>query len=80
MFVHYFRTEPSGGEAEPTTRDVPGEPLYRAQQAHTADALVPGDPSAGGRADALETDLADAASIPALFDRAEAAFGRSRSW
>jgi 3-oxoacyl-[acyl-carrier protein] reductase len=73
VFVHYFRTESI--LPAPGPEIMPGEALYRAQQAHTADALVREIREAGGQADAWEADLADVASIPALFDRTEAVFG-----
>lgn len=53
----------------------PGEALYRHRQALSADGVVRAIRERGGRAEAWEADLADPATIPRLFDRAEAAFG-----
>ena len=47
---------------------------YRAD-ASAADALVAEIRAAGGKAEALQADVADPAAIAALFDRAEAALG-----
>ncbi len=47
----------------------------RAQRAQDAAPVVSAIRGAGRRADCLEIDLADPASVPALFDRAEAALG-----
>ncbi|TAK24137.1 MAG: SDR family oxidoreductase [Chloroflexota bacterium] len=55
--------------------NVPGRPLYHHRQAQSADAVVAALRAADGRADSWEADLADPATVPALFDRAEAAFG-----
>jgi 3-oxoacyl-[acyl-carrier protein] reductase len=77
VFIHYLRlpSKTSGAdtseEEEPAT---PGEALYRARQATTADAVVRAISERGGRAEAWEADLNDPAVIPKLFDRAEAAF------
>src|SRR4051794_5727557 len=76
VFVHYFRDDAE--RAAPTfdhDNGTPGEAFYRAQQVQTPDALIHEIEQAGGRADAWEADLADPASIPRLFDRAEAALG-----
>ncbi len=54
----------------------PGIPeTYRTERARDASDLVDELRSAGGRAVALEADLADARVIPALFDTAEAELG-----
>ena len=48
---------------------------YRLARASTADDVLRSIRDAGGSAESVETDLADEATIPKLFDRAEAAFG-----
>jgi 3-oxoacyl-[acyl-carrier protein] reductase len=54
----------------------PGLPeRYRRGRAGDAGAVVEAIAGAGGRAEAVEADLADPASVPMLFDRAERAFG-----
>jgi 3-oxoacyl-[acyl-carrier protein] reductase len=54
----------------------PGTPAaYGKGRAGDADAVVAAIRSAGERAIAVEADLTDVASIPLLFERAEAAFG-----
>lgn len=52
---------------------VPG--AYAANRAGTADAVVEAIAAAGGRAAAVECDLADPSTAPMLFDAAEARFG-----
>src|SRR5436190_9458666 len=74
VFVHYLRTKADGGLADPTS-EAPGEALCRRAQTNTPDVLIEEIHAAGGRAGAWEADLADAAAIPALFDRVEAALG-----
>ena len=62
VLIHYLR--------------LPAEGVGRhAAHAAGADAVVQAIRDAGGRAEAFEADLADPATVPALFDRAEAAFG-----
>ncbi len=78
VFVHYFRPPHSrkGTEtAHDNKNDLPGEALYRAGQAKPADEVVASIRSQGGQAEALEADLSRPEAIPALFDRAEKAFG-----
>ena len=75
VFVHYFRGGPATSAPTPDQISDPGEAFYRAQQAHTADDLIRELWASGARADAWEADLADPATIPLLFDRAEAALG-----
>jgi 3-oxoacyl-[acyl-carrier protein] reductase len=63
VFIHFLRIRPV---------DAPGA----TQRMQDAMHLVNEIRSAGGRAESWEVDLADPANVPALFDRAEAAFGR----
>lgn len=74
VFIHYLRAAAPSGSS---TVDVeePGEALYGAQRAKGADELVQAIHTMGGRAASWEADLSEAENIPALFDRAEAAFG-----
>ena len=74
VFLTYLRLVP-GPDVAPPEDGVPGEALYRANQAQSADAVVRAIRAQGGRAEAWEADLADPAAIPALFGRAERAFG-----
>jgi 3-oxoacyl-[acyl-carrier protein] reductase len=56
--------------------DDPALPAaYRATRMAPADDVAESIRAAGGRAAAMEADLSDAASVPALFDAAEAALG-----
>jgi 3-oxoacyl-[acyl-carrier protein] reductase len=77
VFIHYFRdlAEWRGTEKDAPARDTPGEALYYHLQTLTADGVVQAIRAQGGRAEAWEADLADPAVVPALFDRAERAFG-----
>ncbi len=54
---------------------VGGEALYRAMQQQPADMVLQEIRARGGVAEAYEADLADAGSIPALFDRCESSLG-----
>jgi 3-oxoacyl-[acyl-carrier protein] reductase len=49
--------------------------VYASNRSRTADAILAGIRSSGGRAVAVEADLRDQASAPMLFDAAEDAFG-----
>jgi 3-oxoacyl-[acyl-carrier protein] reductase len=54
----------------------PGTPYaYRKGRAASADDVVAAGAARGGRVVALEADLADAGSVPRIFDAAEQAFG-----
>lgn len=59
---------------EPVDQGTPD--AYRHDRAAGADEVVDGIRAAGGRATAVEADLADSSSAPVLFDAAEAAFGQ----
>lgn len=67
VLVTYLRN------TNPVTGDVPSE--YTAQRASDAGVVVAAVESLGCRAIAVEADLADPATIPTLFDRAEATLG-----
>ena len=66
----YYRNEALGGIDDPS---LPA--AYRATRMARADFVVESIRALGGRAVAMETDLADAGSIPVLFDAAEQALG-----
>ena len=74
VFIQYLSLpdEADLGGAEPST---PGEAMYRALRARSADDVLQTIRDGGGRAEAWEADLADPATVPQLFDRVEAAFG-----
>jgi 3-oxoacyl-[acyl-carrier protein] reductase len=78
VFISYFREATNYSDEElavAKTEAIGGDKLYRAFQRQTADELVEEIRSAGGQAAAMEADLGDVASVPALFDACEAAFG-----
>jgi 3-oxoacyl-[acyl-carrier protein] reductase len=78
VFITYLRRPPDekgGALGEAARPEQPGPALYHAMQARSADGVVREIVAAGGRAHAWEADLADPATIPVLFDRAEVAFG-----
>jgi 3-oxoacyl-[acyl-carrier protein] reductase len=78
VFITYLRQQidlSPQAAAEPGAAALPGEAFYRATQQLTAETVVGQIRAAGGRVEALEADLADPATIPMLFDRAEQAFG-----
>ncbi len=77
VFITYLRfpmPELDSGEAE-ADATVPGRAMYRGRQAMPADEVLEAIRREGGRVDAWEADLADPATIPGLFDRAEEIFG-----
>jgi 3-oxoacyl-[acyl-carrier protein] reductase len=73
VFIQYLRLSSKTTSSKETS--VPGEALYRANQAKTADEVLQLIRAQGGQVDALEIDLATPTNIPALFDRVEKAFG-----
>jgi 3-oxoacyl-[acyl-carrier protein] reductase len=78
VFITYLRQQiglSPQATAEPGPAALPGEAFYQAAQQLTAEIVVGEIRATGGRVEALEADLADPATIPALFDRAEQAFG-----
>lgn len=66
----YYRSDRQGGLNDPS---LPA--AYRATRMARADFVVESIRAAGGRAAAREADLTDPASVPMLFDTAEAEFG-----
>jgi 3-oxoacyl-[acyl-carrier protein] reductase len=69
-FVTYLRIPTIDSESS-----TPGEAYYRAQNSKTADEVVNVIHENGGRIQAFEADLSDAAVITRLFDEAEKVFG-----
>src|SRR6202034_2192611 len=63
----YFRNEHLGGIKDPS---LPA--AHRATQQARGEQVAESIRAAGGRAAAMEADLSDASSVPALFDAAEA--------
>ena len=66
----YFRNEHLGGLDDPS---LPA--AYRATRMARAENVAESIRAAGGRAAAMEADLSDASSVPALFDAAESQLG-----
>src|SRR5271163_486677 len=66
----YFRNEHLGGLDDPS---LPA--AYRATRMARAEIVAESIRAAGGLAAAMEADLSDASSVPALFDAAEAQLG-----
>ena len=72
LHQHNATSSPAGtGEEE----SVPGQALYHARQAMSADHVVHAIHGCGGRVAAWEADLADPTTIPQLFDRVEDTLG-----
>lgn len=65
VFVHYFRIPAAESDAD----------AYTSARASSAADVVQAIRDQGGRAEAWETDLAEPANIPQLFDRAEETLG-----
>jgi 3-oxoacyl-[acyl-carrier protein] reductase len=74
VLVHYYRVTPPEG-APVDAAAPPGEARYNAHRDTDAAAVIAAIQAAGGEAVAWQADLSDPAAVPALFDRAEAAFG-----
>jgi len=79
VFITYLRLRQPGAERGPASVDVegsaPGEELYHARQAMTADDVVRAIRDQGGRVASLEVDLSDPGAIPSIFDQAETELG-----
>ena len=79
VFINYLRIPPLGqldqGNSEDEQPTIPGKALYNARRAISAEAVVQAIREHGSKIEALEADLSDSATIPLLFDRAEAVFG-----
>lgn len=79
VFITYLRLSPSeyGGvdEEEAQKAVEPGRGYYYKTLTQSADAVVKAIQDSGGICRSWEADLADPKNIPALFDRAEGAFG-----
>lgn len=74
VFIHYFQEKAESGKEVLRSNEL-GEDWYKAAQTLTAQHVVDAIRAAGGRAEAWGADLADPTVTPALFDRAEQAFG-----
>ncbi len=77
VLINYLRMPPlkSEGKSQEHAGNTPGLDFYNAQRAKSAGEVVQVIRSRGGRAEAIEADLANPANIPMLFDRAESIFG-----
>ncbi len=78
VFINYLRLPMetlNGKKIEADKISNYGMAFYRARQALSADEVVQAIHDHGGQAETWEADLADPATIPSLFDRAEEAFG-----
>src|SRR5947207_12136296 len=79
ILIGYLRMSPlvaprqASSEADDLT--VAGLALYNARRTKSAHEVMQVIRDNGGRAEAMEADLSDPATIPSLFDRAEAVFG-----
>jgi 3-oxoacyl-[acyl-carrier protein] reductase len=75
LFLHYFRPPAGEKAARAGAARQPGEVFYSAQQASDIAPLLAELQAHGVRAAALEADLADPDTVPALFAAAEEAIG-----
>lgn len=73
VFVHYFRL--LGDPAAAGDASAPGTARHAADREQSAGAVLDAIRAYGVQAAAAEADLSDPASIPQLFERAEAALG-----
>ena len=75
VFVTYLRLPVAATGVSEVEVSVPGQAFYRARQAMPADWVLARIREEGGRAEAMEADLADPSSEPRIFDGAEATLG-----
>ncbi|HEY4384137.1 MAG TPA: SDR family oxidoreductase [Ktedonobacteraceae bacterium] len=77
VLISYLRMPPPEDAISNTIEDknAPGPAFYNKRRVISADATVQKIHAMGGHAEAIEADLSDTATIPMLFDRAEALFG-----
>jgi len=78
VFISYMRISPEAygiSEEEAKNAAQPGLPMYHAKRMMSASMVVDEIRENGGQAESFESDLAEVANIPLLFDRAEDAFG-----
>lgn len=80
VFIHYLRLSPEayGGISrdEVDRAKEPGRGLYFGLLSRSADGIIKAIRDSGGECESWESDLADPANIPRLFDKAEERFGR----
>ncbi len=79
VLITYYRSAAEAygdiSEQEIAEATEPGRVLYCKMQTQTADHVVEAIEELGGSCIAIESDLADTANIPMLFNRAETQFG-----
>lgn len=76
VFIHYFRqTAVKPPDADSSSTDKPGLPLFFAMQAKSADEVVQTIRKRGGRAASWEADLSDPGVVSTLFEHTEEALG-----
>lgn len=76
VFLHYFRQIVAGAREDTAGQTgLRGASFYYSQQAKSADEVLAEIRATGVEAHAWEADLADASSIPLLYDRAEHMLG-----
>jgi 3-oxoacyl-[acyl-carrier protein] reductase len=71
VLINYLRMPPLASQGD----EILTLSQYDAHRARGAESVLQSIREQGGRAEAIEADLADVATIPLLFDRAEALFG-----
>lgn len=80
VFIHYLRLSPEeyGGisQEEADAATEPGRGLYFRRISQSAEEVIKAIRSLRGECESWESDLADPANIPQLFDKAEERFGR----
>jgi len=75
VFITYLRLPSDDTAATAGDTSTPGRAFYQLQQAKSADEVIRAIRERGGQVEVWEANLADPATIPQLFDRAEGAFG-----
>ncbi len=80
VFIHYLRLSPEeyGGvsQDEVDKATEPGRGFYFGMLSRSAEEVIQAIHKLGGECESWESDLADPANIPRLFDKAEERFGR----
>ncbi len=78
VLISFLRMPPLGDAAESSNKadpTTPGLAYYNRNRSRSAEEVVQSIREMGGRAEAIEADLSDPATIPFLFERTETLLG-----
>ncbi|GLV55740.1 3-ketoacyl-ACP reductase [Dictyobacter sp. S3.2.2.5] len=75
VLINYLRMPSLGSSTPSDDASSPGLAFYNSRRRQTADEVITAIRDQGGRAEAIEADLSNPATIPWLFEQAESLFG-----